>query len=299
MTSAANAGSARDPQLRVFMNLMSLGPTGPLGSFHQKLEGIRVAGFDGVQFAAMASKEELYSCASLGLGIAASGRINSPEEASPFAERTAGDGYECATLHVGWGLEDNEQAARLIESILTAARHWRVPLFIETHRATIFQDMWRTVGFVRRFPEVRINGDFSHWYTGQEMVYGGFEKKLAFIEPVLERVRFIHGRIGNPGCMQVRVDPGAIFVGHFKQLWTAAFRHFLRSAAPRDSIYFTPELLAADIYYARTFPNRQGIPEEETDRWEQSLLLTRMAEECFGDAKDMAAQNENVRGNPT
>jgi hypothetical protein len=293
MDSFATAGPARDSQLRVFINLMALDSMGPRGSFHQKLEGIRAAGFDGVQFARFANGEELADCASVSLSVAGSGRINLPAEASPFAERIAGDGYECATLHVGWGLEDDDEAAKLIESILNAAERWRVPLYIETHRATIFQDMWRTAGFVRRFPEIRINGDFSHWYTGQEMVYGGFEEKLAFIEPVLERVRFIHGRIGNPGCMQVRVDPDAapepIYVGHFRQLWTAAFRCFLRTASAGDSIYFAPELLAPDIYYARTFPNRDGVPVEESNRWEQSLLLKQIAEECFRKAKDMVA----------
>ncbi len=284
MSSSANAGAARDLQLRVLMNLMALDSMGRRGSFEQKLEGVKEAGFDGVQFAKRASKEELRQCRSLCLKVTASGRINLPEEALPFAEQVAGEGYECATLHVGWGLEDNDEAARLIESILNAAQRWRVPFFIETHRATIFQDMWRTVMFVRCFPQVRINGDFSHWYTGQEMVYGGFEKKFAFIEPVLERVGFIHGRIGNPGCMQVRIVPGATYVEHFKQLWTAAFRHFLRLAQADDAIYFAPELLAPDIYYARTFPDRDGVAVEESDRWEQSLVLKKMAEECFRNA---------------
>ncbi len=53
---------------------------------------------------------------------------------------------------------------------------------------------------------MRFNGDFSHWYAGQEMVYGGFEKKFAFIQPVIERVRFLHGRISSPGCIQVAVE---------------------------------------------------------------------------------------------
>ncbi|HSU60395.1 MAG TPA: hypothetical protein VLI55_13855 [Bryobacteraceae bacterium] len=290
MDSAANAGSARDPQLRVFMNLMALdslprNSVGPRGSFQQKMEALKDAGFDGVQFANIANREQLDRCASLGLGFAGSGRINTPEEASLFAEKMAGDGYACATLHVGWGLEDDGQAARLIESVLDAVERWRVPLYIETHRATIFQDIWRTVSFVRRFREIRINGDFSHWYTGQEMVYGGFEKKLAFIEPVLERVRFIHGRIGNPGCMQVPVVADAVYVEHFKQLWTASFRRFLESAQAGDSITFAPELLAPDIYYARTFPAADGDSVEESDRWEQSLLLKQMAEDCFRNAK--------------
>jgi hypothetical protein len=38
------------------------------------------------------------------------------------------------------------------------------------------------------------------------MVHGGLEMKFRFIQPVMKRVRFLYGRIGNLGCIQVRVD---------------------------------------------------------------------------------------------
>ncbi len=274
-----------EPRLLCYMNLMSLyslpgDSTCPRGTFEERLEGLRKDGFAGVQFEQRATDEELVICRASKFGVAASGRVNKPEEADPLADQLAGDGYECATLHVGWGLENECDAHRLIESILRASDRWRIPLFIETHRATICQDMWRTVQFVERFPEIRFNGDFSHWYAGQEMVYGGFETKLVFIKPVLERVRFLHGRIASPGCIQVpvRLDtiPQPAYVEHFRQLWTASFRGFLAAAQPQDHICFTPELLASDIYYARTFMNT-----EESNRWEQSLILKQIAEHCF------------------
>ena len=130
------------------------------------------------------------------------------------------------------------------------------------------------------------------------MVYGGFENKFAFIAPVLERVRFIHGRIGNPGCIQVRIEPvpaeEPVYVGHFRQLWTTCFRGFLRTARPHDYICFTPELLAPDIYYARTISagaiSTSAVltsdgPVEESDRWQQSLLLNQIAQSCFAEAR--------------
>jgi hypothetical protein len=267
------------------MNLLALNSlpqdsAGPKGTFQQRLEAVRSAGFAGVQFAERATPEELAVCRKLNLGIATSGRVNHPQDAASLAEQFAGDGFEAATLHVGWGLEDDVEAFRLIGSILEASTRWSIPLYIETHRATICQDMWRTVNFVHRFPAMRFNGDFSHWYTGQEMVYGGFEKKFAFIQPVLDRVRFLHGRISSPGCIQVAVeqDPSrqAPYVNHFRQLWTACFRGFLQSSSAADSICFAPELLAPDVYYARTFAQV-----EESDRWEQSLLLKAIAEQCF------------------
>ena len=213
--------------------------------------------------------------------------MNEPRDAGALAAEAHEAGLECLTLHLGRGMEDDDQGGRLIEAVLEASGRHGVPLYPETHRATLFQDMWRTVRFAGRFPQLRFNGDFSHWYTGLEMVYGGFDAKFEFIRPVLDRVRFLHGRIGNPGCMQVAIGEGDArehpYIDHFRKLWTAAFAGFLRSARPGESICFTPELLAPEIYYARTFQGR-----EESDRWRQSLVLRRIARECF----DAAAKGE-------
>jgi hypothetical protein len=42
-----------------------------------------------------------------------------------------------------------------------------MPVYIETHRASIMQDAWRTTELIRRIPQVRFNGDFSHWLRGR------------------------------------------------------------------------------------------------------------------------------------
>ena len=269
------------PELRCYLNWLALNglpdfPNGPLAA-------IRKAGYDGVQFIQPLSPALIEQARACGLGVCGSGRINLPAEAEPLAREARESGLECLTVHVGWGIEDDDEAARLIAAVLEASARHGVPLYPETHRATIFQDMWRTVQFVRRFPALRFNGDFSHWYTGLEMVYGGFETKLEFIRPVLERIRFLHGRIGNPGCIQVNIGDGDVrahpYVGHFRTLWTAAFAGFLAKAEADESICFAAELLAPGIYYARTFDGR-----EESDRWQQSLVLARIARECFAEA---------------
>jgi sugar phosphate isomerase/epimerase len=268
-------------QLRCYMNWLALDGLGPFST--GPLQAILDAGYDGVQFIEPLQPELVDSARALGLGVCGSGRVNEAEDAFRLAREARSHGLECLTLHVGWGIEDDEVAHRLIEAVLEATEETGVPLYVETHRATIFQDMWRTVDFIRRYPALRFNGDFSHWYTGSEMVYGGFERKLKFIQPVMERVRFVHGRIGNPGCMQVDIGDGETagqpFVEHFRALWTAVFAAYLRSSEVRD-ICFTPELLAPSIYYARTFEGR-----EESDRWQQSLVLRRIAQECFAAAQ--------------
>jgi sugar phosphate isomerase/epimerase len=271
----------RDSRLRVFMNLQAFSD---MPQQAKGLKAIRDAGYDGVQLGWQIDRVQLDEARQLGLGVCGGGRVNTPAEAAPLAKEAREAGLECLTLHVGWGTETDDEAAALIESVLSASTQFSIPLYPETHRATIFQDPWRTVQFLQRFPELEFNGDFSHWYTGTEMVYGGFETKMDFFRPVLGRIGFLHGRIGNPGCMQVDVGDGSAegrpYVAHFRALWTASFRGYLSRKPLCDKFCFTPELLGPEFYYARMFDRH-----EETDRWEQSLVLVRMARECFAEAR--------------
>ena len=269
--------------LRCYLNYLALDDLPiPAGGW---LRAIQDAGYDGVQWIEDLDVDLVEEARAYGLGVCGSGRVNQPADAYRLAMEAQRAGLECLTLHVGWGYEEDDEAARLIEAVLEASARHSLPLYVETHRATLFQDIWRTVQFTRSFPQLQFNGDFSHWYTGLEMVYGGFEKKLSFIQPVIERVHFVHGRIGNPGCMQV--DVGSMenastlpFVAHFRMLWTQVFAAFLRRSSAQDSICFAVELLASNIYYAREFHGR-----EESDRWQQSLVLVQIARACFDEAR--------------
>ena len=271
----------RDPRLRVFMNLQAFSD---MPQHANGLEAIRDAGYDGVQFTQPLDHARKDEALKLGLGVCGSGRVNTPAETAPLAKEAREAGLECLTLHVGWGTENDDKAMALIDSVLEASAKYSIRLYPETHRATILQDPWRTVQFLLRFPELELNGDFSHWYTGTEMVYGGFENKLEFIRPALDRIGFLHGRIGNPGSMQIDIGDGSVegrpCVAHFRALWTESFFGFLMRRPLFDRFCFAPELLGPEFYYARTFGGR-----EESDRWEQSQVLVRIACECFREAR--------------
>jgi hypothetical protein len=245
------------------------------------LRAIRDAGYEGVQFIEPLPAAVVENALALGLRVCGSGRVNEPGDAERLAAEARRHGFECLTLHVGWGNEEDDEALRLIEAVLCASTRHAIPMYVETHRATIFQDTWRSVNFVRRFPELRFNGDFSNWYTGLEFVYGDFERKLAFIRPIIERTEFMHGRIGNPCVMQVNVGSfeNAVrlpFVQHFRTMWMQVFEAFIRRHGCAAAFRFAPELLSSRIFYAREIDGK-----EESDRWEQSLVLTEIARDCF------------------
>ena len=285
-------GSDDVPKLRVYLNLDNLdalpgGSRWPGLRGDAALEQLKADGFDGVQRGNFVDFHNAAILPHCGLD-----RINRPEEAEAvFADHVA-QGDQCLSLHVGWGMESDTEVDRLVDAVLSASTRQQMPAFIETHRATITQDMWRTVEMTKRFPELLFNGDFSHYYCGQEMVYGDFEAKLDFLQPVFDRVGFMHGRIAAPGYMQAPIEaadtrPATTVAGardylaDFKRIWARAMAGFRKNAGPGSVLIFAPELLRPDIYYARVFPDAQGALSEESDRYEQALLYQKLARALF------------------
>lgn len=260
----------------------------PVGTPAQVYAAVRAAGYTGFQ-----NDEAVAEAFAAGLRMTGHARILSPADAHDVALRHRDAGFDATSLHLGHGLEDADAADALVESVLEAVVRHGYPLYVETHRATLTQDMWRTLTLIERFPEMRINADLSHWYNGLEMPYGDFAAKLEALQPVFARVRFVHGRVANPGSIQVPVaggSPPPAFMTHFREMWTRCAKGFLAHAAPEDTLIFAPELLPATVDtaegpvavdYARV--DRDG--EEECDRWEQARLLCAMMDECFAAAQ--------------
>ena len=276
------AGGA--PRLRAELNLGTVWDlpewsAGPRSRRAELYEEIAAAGFQAVQGGDPAL------CADAGLSCTTFGVSRTSVGLGDQVRLWRDLGFEAATLHVGTGLEDHDAAVRMLADVVEVSGAVGLPLYVETHRATITQDIWRTVAFVAELPELRFNGDFSHWYTGLEMPYGDFDEKVEFLAPVLERTRYLHGRIGSPGCIQIDIgdDPEdePASVAHFRTLWTAAMQGFVASATDGEVLPFAPELLPASIHYARTVPDGVGGVREEGDRWTQALRLVDIARECF------------------
>ena len=129
------------PTLRSYMNWLALDglpefPSGPL-------RAIRAAGYDGVQLSQPLSRPLVDEARALGLGVCGSGRVNQSGDAAPLAEEARDAGLECLTLHLGWGVEDDDEAGRLIAAVLEASAKFGVPLYPENASAPRFS---RTCG---------------------------------------------------------------------------------------------------------------------------------------------------------
>ncbi len=254
--------------------------SGPRGETPDVLAAVRAAGFESFQTWDPAPAQRA------GLITSGIGRLDDPTQARAIARSAREAGHDSVTLHVGNGFESDDEANALIAALLDASAAENIPLYVETHRATVTQDMKRTLDLVARFPELRFTGDFSHWYTGAEMTYGDFEAKLDRLQPVLERVRFLQGRISDPGCIQIPLnEANEEHIARFREFWLRSCRGFLASARPGDYLTFCVELLPASFCYARLQPDASGELREETDRWQQALAIVELAEQVWREAR--------------
>ncbi|MDZ4371454.1 MAG: hypothetical protein U1C74_08555 [Phenylobacterium sp.] len=286
-----NDGQDRPPRLRKDMNYVTFlalpaWSQGPGSGHADILDALRAAHIEALQ----AREPEPFQSA--GFGVTGMGRIVAIEDAEAVARRGAELGFQATTVHLGDGLETDAEADRLMAATLEASHRHGHPLHVEIHRATLTQDMRRTLSLTERFPDVRFTADLSHWYTGLEMTYGDFMAKLDRLAPVFERVRMIHGRIGDSGCMQVgmSVAPDREAIGHFREMWRRCCAGFLVGARPGDVLPFAAELLPnavmwqgqrAALNYARLVPGPDGALREESDRWRDAERLWDIASEAF------------------
>lgn len=225
---------------------------------------------------------------SIGLTTFGSARIGNVEEVYPNIERMVDAGHRASILQLGNGFESDLDASQLLEEVLSAGVKLNHPIHIETHRGTITQDCWRTLQWIKLFPELEFNADLSHWYTGLQLASGDFSAKVSRLDPFFARVRFIHGRIGNSGSIQVSIEVGERdepHLSHFKLLWAKCMLG--ASSSGLKQLPFAPELLPAvsrrdDAVFFKDYalerPTANGYG-EFADRWDQALKISRLAAE--------------------
>jgi len=181
-------------------------------------------------------------------------------------------------LHLGTGLMTVAESVEMVRFAQQLARERNIFLLLETHRGRLTQDLLRTTEWLEQAPETRFTLDISHYVVASEGCAGDEPLFWTKMDAILQRTSMIHGRIGNGQQVQVHVDPAKnkpFQLSLFKQAWTRAMAAFRRNARPNDVLLFTPEL--GPPGYAIT-----DLSEREfSDRWDQSLVLAGLAQECW------------------
>lgn len=255
---------------------------GPRGDRATVYAALKAAGYEAIQ--------TLEPQAAIDAGLIPSGLMRIFRDVGQMREQARhwrDAGCDCSTVQLGDGFESDDEMLRLAEAMLDIAQVLNHPIYLETHRATMTQDIKRTLDLVERLPELRFNGDFGHWYIGHELTYGDMDMKFERMRPVFERTRFMHLRVSSNAFGQLTAsDPAeARHLDYYRRMWTASFEGFLRDARPGDYFAVHPELLPAHACYPRMLPDGGGGWREESDRWTESAFLIEVARQCFADAQ--------------
>ncbi len=137
---------------------------------------------------------------------------------------------------------DHDDAVQLVKGLISRATDASIPLYCETHRGCLTQDLYRTAKLAEVIPEMRFTLDVSHYVLSEEQP-GPTEKLAALLDIILDRTEMIHGRISNGQQIQQHtVDPTSDLAQSYKAFWTEAMRRWRMRKPAGSTLIFTPEL---------------------------------------------------------
>lgn len=260
-------------QLKVFKSLW-----GMTGSGEMMVRRIKNAGYDGVEggppdmpvteFRALLEEMDLDYIALIG-GLDLDGLKRGVDAVAPFEPLRI-------TVHAGVDAMSDDEGSRYFESALEYQAANKLPLAFETHRGRLLYAPWNALRYMKQFPELRVNADFSHWVCVCERLP---EDQREALDLACERALHTHGRIGYEEGPQVP-DPRA---PEFEpqRVWHQKQWDKIRAAHERNGaevLTWTPEF--GPPGYMHTLPYTQ-MP--LADLWEVCLWGAHMIRERWKD----------------
>lgn len=282
-----NANDQHPPQMEVHQSwwaMRGIGDKHGEWPVEKKVEKIAEAGFRGILGRLPAPEEaelwrKLLDRYGLRFGIEAFPA--DPEDFSEFLRQANEFGVSYVNAQVKDAFVVGDQAIARLQGIITAGAKASVPVFVETHRGRITQDLLRTIEYVQALPDLRLTIDLSHYVLAGEMLYPDDRAEACF-QILLERTSCIHGRISNGQQIQVDIGPKGEhpMTSRYLEWWKQGMMNWRKEARPGDILPFVCELGPLPYAIGRK-GYLEATQEEISDRWEQSLLVKRLAEETW------------------
>lgn len=294
----ASDGSRRPPRLEVLQAMWAMQglPDSRRPWDHSEVvERIREAGFSGVLHWVADEHTDFEMVEILrraGLLVGVGFPAYEGQSISSMAERAQALGVSFLNAQVHDAFTRDAEAVARLEALYAECDAVGMPLFIETHRGTVTQDLRRTIEYGRHVPRMRYTLDASHYVVAGEVTEPGLAPRFAeALSEIIRRSSSIHARVSNGEQVQVDVGDGTgALVTPYRAWWTSAYRHWLAEAAPGEFFPFICELGPAP--YAITVPNGASLPAgaELSDRFAQALVFKRIAEAIRVDVESDAGE---------
>jgi sugar phosphate isomerase/epimerase len=157
----------------------------------------------------------------------------------------------------------------ILEGWLRLGQEAGIPVYIETHRDRMTNDLFLTLDLLKVLPELRLTADLSHYVVSREFPYPLRDDNQADVRAILDRSHAFHGRVAGPGQIQLPISfpHNRAWVDIFLGWWEYGFRSWLDRSHDGDILTFTCEL--GPRPYAIVKENGDDL----ADRWQEALLL--------------------------
>jgi hypothetical protein len=173
------------------------------------------------------------------------------------------------------------ESLRILEGWNRMAEDSDVPVYVETHRGRITNDLLVTLDILDAMPELKLLADLSHFMVGREFPEPPVPQEMDDqIKQILDRSWAAHGRVASPEQVQVEISfaHNKPYLDQFLTWWGYLFDSWGRRAGPDDTFSFTCEL--GPKPYAISGPD--GF--DQSDRWQEALLMKELVRERWQQA---------------
>jgi sugar phosphate isomerase/epimerase len=141
--------------------------------------------------------------------------------------------------HTGKDYYSFDDNCKVIEAVLNICHKSGVRILHETHRGRFSFHAASLVPYLKKFPELELVGDFSHFCTVSESMLDGQEE---IIQQIIPHVSHIHARVGHEQAPQVNNPFAPEWENHFtlfEKWWQQIIDHRKENSSKNFSI--TPE----------------------------------------------------------
>lgn len=245
---------------------------GKAGTYRELFARAAEAGYDGVECAPPAADKENEFKALLEefkLSYIAQMFTSGDHEEifAKKAEQAAAFRPQLIVSHSARDCMPEAEQDRFFEHALAVERRLGIPIGHETHRQRAMFTPWTTARLLRRFPELKITADFSHWTNVCESLLSDQGEALSV---AIDRTIHVHGRIGYAEGPQVP-HPGAPEYAAELQTFTGWWQRIYERRRDSGAEHFTFTAEFGPPGYMHTLPfTNQPV----SDLWEVNDWMT-------------------------